>query len=545
MTNEKCAVCGVPAGQRCAGCQQVTYCGRDHQRQHWKDAHRNECRCYKVIHNPVLGRHLVATRAIRKGETIYRDEPLVLGPKMASSPMCLGCNRNLAPRVVSDARKEFYCCRRCRWPLCGPSCEAAPNHTEECRLLSSSSYRPQITFHDDDPHRKESAYCVIVPLRAILLKRKDSKRYTKLLTLQSHIESRIDTPLYGVLKHNLVPFIRNILGMQEISETEILHIAGIMDTNSYEIRAPEKDIKIRALYELGAMMSHNCRPNTKHYFDQKLKLVLVATVDIPKDEVISISYTQPLQATIQRRYAIKQAKCFECCCDRCKDPTEFQTYTGAIICPNCAKAKVVAVDPLSFRSNWQCEDKKCSYRETAQENVARNETFRATILGLPKDSPDGYERFLEANGAVLHPWNTNMLQVKYALVQLYGSKLKGFSVCDLTESQLWRKVNLCIELLKVADWLEPGLSTFRAKLLIQLRDVLLVLREQIGLQFDSTEVCPLSAGRDARTSKCQTKGEKNSPKNLPPPGQTLKQLLESSQREIDEMIKSDPTLKRE
>lgn len=226
--------------------------------------------------------------------------------------------------------------------------------------MSSSKYRPHISYHVDDPGRKESAYCVIVPLRAILLKRKDAKLYARLLTLESHIETRINTPLYGVLKHNLIPFIRTVLGIQDISENEILQIAGIMDTNSYEIRAPEKDIKIRALYELGAMMSHNCRPNTKHYFDQKLNLTLVATgnnilnsnhdryflcfilssVDIPKDEVISVSYTQPLLATVQRRFAIKQVKCFECCCDRCQDPAEFQTYAGSIICPDCAEAKV-------------------------------------------------------------------------------------------------------------------------------------------------------------------------------------------------------------
>ncbi|KAL9692809.1 hypothetical protein quinque_000104, partial [Culex quinquefasciatus] len=44
---EICAVCGVPAGQRCGGCQQVSYCGKDHQRQHWKELHRKECRCYR------------------------------------------------------------------------------------------------------------------------------------------------------------------------------------------------------------------------------------------------------------------------------------------------------------------------------------------------------------------------------------------------------------------------------------------------------------------------------------------------------------------
>lgn len=55
-----------------------------------------------------------------------------------------------------------------------------------------------------------------------------------------------------------------------------MEIAGIFDTNSYEIRIPERGIKIRALYELGAMMAHCCQPNTKHFFDDELNLVMIA-----------------------------------------------------------------------------------------------------------------------------------------------------------------------------------------------------------------------------------------------------------------------------
>ena len=41
-----CAVCGVeaPGMSRCAGCREVHYCSREHQKQHWKaGGHREAC----------------------------------------------------------------------------------------------------------------------------------------------------------------------------------------------------------------------------------------------------------------------------------------------------------------------------------------------------------------------------------------------------------------------------------------------------------------------------------------------------------------------
>lgn len=49
MTNpSKCAVCGVSASLKCMACKQVYYCGKDHQKIHWKKGHKAECKCYEV-----------------------------------------------------------------------------------------------------------------------------------------------------------------------------------------------------------------------------------------------------------------------------------------------------------------------------------------------------------------------------------------------------------------------------------------------------------------------------------------------------------------
>lgn len=161
--------------------------------------------------------------------------------------------------------------------MCGQSCEVSRYHRDECQLLAAKNYQPQICFDECNPRKKHSAYCTIVPLRAILLKQKDPARWAKVVSMESHIETRKNTQLYAAIRSNVVPFIRGVLGLQkEASEEELMQIAGIFDTNSFEIRLPEQAIKIRALYELGALMDHSCQPNTKHYFDEEFNLVMIA-----------------------------------------------------------------------------------------------------------------------------------------------------------------------------------------------------------------------------------------------------------------------------
>lgn len=50
MTNS-CAVCGVEASLKCAGCYNVTYCSKEHQVEDWKKIHRDQCTCYKVSYS--------------------------------------------------------------------------------------------------------------------------------------------------------------------------------------------------------------------------------------------------------------------------------------------------------------------------------------------------------------------------------------------------------------------------------------------------------------------------------------------------------------
>lgn len=50
---------------------------------------------FQIESNSEFGRYMVATRDFKAGDVIFRDDPIVLGPKQISEPVCLGCYRRV------------------------------------------------------------------------------------------------------------------------------------------------------------------------------------------------------------------------------------------------------------------------------------------------------------------------------------------------------------------------------------------------------------------------------------------------------------------
>jgi hypothetical protein len=288
--------------------------------------------------------------------------------------------------------------------------------------MKERGFRAHIQAED----KKEAAYCSIAPLRCLLLKKRDPEKYETILKLQSHLEERRNTALYNIFKNNIVGFVRNALGMTEFSEETILRVAAILDTNSFEIRRSDGDIKIRGLYPKAAMLSHDCKPNTKHVFTgPNYALELVSTVAIKKGEIICLTYTQTLWGTLARREHLKQSKCFDCNCVRCSDETELGTYLGAVNCSQCKKSgggkrsMIISTNPLESSAPWKCQ--VCSHVIPGRQIAWGNDAIRQEIAALDKSKPQALEGFLDKYKDALHPNNWHMLEVKYALSQMYGN----------------------------------------------------------------------------------------------------------------------------
>lgn len=72
------------------------------------------------------------------------------------------------------------------------------------------------------------------------------------------------------------------------------------------------------------------------------------------------------------------------------------------------------------------------------------------------------EALIKKYRSVLHPSHALILTVKYSLTQLYGRAV-GYLFDDLPDIILERKIELCRQLLKVADVIKPGYSRQRGK----------------------------------------------------------------------------------
>lgn len=119
-----------------------------------------------------------------------RERPFVVGPKVVSTPICLGCNRAVEAREFTVPAEEagkggrrktrtvksFYKCSKCKWPLCGADCEKSVAHVAECELMAERKFQCCIDYNAEEESRKESAYCVIAPLRCLLSSQSDPKK---------------------------------------------------------------------------------------------------------------------------------------------------------------------------------------------------------------------------------------------------------------------------------------------------------------------------------------------------------------------------------
>ena len=45
---------------------------------------------------------------------------------------------------------------------------------------------------------------------------------------------------------------------------------------------------------------------------------------------------------------------FDCECERCRDPTELETFVSALICEVCEDDFLLPTEPLDYLSTWTC-----------------------------------------------------------------------------------------------------------------------------------------------------------------------------------------------
>lgn len=316
-----CAECKKSATIVCGGCWQVGFCARDHQLTGWVK-HRPKCRPWRVQATPELGRFMVATRDVAPGELLLSDPPLLMGPKMLTEPVCLGCYR---------PANGDYRCGECGFPLCGAECEGTDDHQAECKAVKESGIPVKVSIFGEI----NSMYECITPVRILTLRDETPSVWNKIMTLESNSDKREGTEVAAITQQTVVDIIHDRLRLEQFDTATIEKVLGIIDTNAFEIRLP--DSSILGVYGMAAILEHNCVPNTHRTFDADLNLVVRAAVPIKRGDHLTSCYTDPLITTASRQEQLRASKYFICGCRRCLDPTELKTYVSALKCADCTK----------------------------------------------------------------------------------------------------------------------------------------------------------------------------------------------------------------
>uniref|UniRef100_A0A1I8M6E6 Uncharacterized protein n=1 Tax=Musca domestica TaxID=7370 RepID=A0A1I8M6E6_MUSDO len=300
-----------------------------------------------VCKSESLGRYVKSVAAIEAGETLLLEKPLLILPA-SGDKRCTNCFRFA----------QQYC-GKC---LISPLCLECERHSEfDCKTLSdviTSKQQPEIQVE-----LLKKYFATYNILKCLLLYENPETRdyFEKMLQMESHLDKRRNTAVWKdhsraviqpLIKSNIV---KRLQLATRCNEEFLQHICGIWDVNSYEIRAPDSE-GMRALYLNASMLAHNCIPNANQAIDDQYRIKIYANRDIDKDEMVTISYTNVLMGTDDRRSFLREGKYFHCVCARCEDPTELESHMSTLICNKCATNKeegfILKIDPKT----WKCSN---------------------------------------------------------------------------------------------------------------------------------------------------------------------------------------------
>lgn len=430
---------------------------------------------FLVRTSKVMGRYMVAAKDLSPGDVILSEKPLVVGPCTDCRVQCIACYHPIAEH------EPYVRCKSCQWPLCSDQCKSLWTHyghtKRECKLLQECKSGDFLDYTDFDKLRV-NFYC-IVPLRCFLLQETDPLGYKKLMAMENHDNIRRNIPEVWNLNQTIVDRVVKDWKL-EYTEEQVHSMCGVLEVNAFEIG--QQGINIRGLYPSAFLMSHNCVPNTSHCDEeQDYKLSVRASTTIRTNQAITLSYAYTLQSTLKRREHLLENKFFACTCQRCADKTELGTYVGALRCPKCKDGLVLSEDPLNPEAVWSCSNKAAKnkaacpgYTLAAKAMELLTNRISSELDEIDSNNISAMESLLEKYRNVLHPNHYLNLEVKLNLSQLYG-KINGYLIHEMSDEELRRKMEICKEILKIFDVIEPGYTRIRGVTLYELHAPVLIL----------------------------------------------------------------------
>ena len=187
---------------------------------------------------------------------------------------------------------------------------------------------------------------------------------------ESHQIKREGTPIWLFVETTIVPFLTQLRleGRELFSAEEIHKAAGVLDTNTFELKTVEGQGDTvrrlgRALYEAASLLNNSCLPSCRREFSGA-EISVVTSRAVMAGEELTICYSGLLQPTFKRQTVFSQTKHFTCGCARCQDPAELGSDFTAVVCSECGELLRPTLPPCSAISDSAC---KCRLQMTTED----------------------------------------------------------------------------------------------------------------------------------------------------------------------------------
>ncbi|XP_023349162.1 protein msta isoform X2 [Eurytemora carolleeae] len=446
MNLKPCYFCGRAGQLHCGGCGKVSACCSAHLNLHRRG--KEPCFPWEILEKPLVGRCMVTSRKVCAGETLFQEEPVVIGPNQVGSPICLSCYSSI------DLQ---YRCTSCQYPLCGPDCQTSSVHAEECAVLSRGE--PPV-FQEENTE----AYHCILPLRLVLLSRSNPDIFNLTDRLMDHEEERSQGEDWQITERTVVKNILEICKGEEIEKftiQEVRRAVGVLEVNSYEVHSFVR-CGYRGCFPAASLLSHGCVANSRHIWSTTPPYTntCIATVDLEKGEEIITSYHLPTTCSILRRPKLLAGWYFECNCKRCESADELGTHLNTQICKGCGSPSLLPTTPLQIGSDWVCQNSECLYRESEKDALKTATDLVDHIKTISKSDRYNIQLWLDILDKAesqVHPQHEAVIEICKWLLPIF-CRGPNTRTQDYALDLLRRKIELAKRQTRVLNVIEPGIS---------------------------------------------------------------------------------------
>lgn len=260
---------------------------------------------WEVGISKIAGRGIMATRNIKRGEIIFRDRPIIIGPAARQEEVLNCCT--VCFKMLPDTK--FMCRNNCALPVC-QLCSRKKQHKTDCDLFKSW-----------EPIEMDVANSMILRLLCVARAINIPKEERDLIyCLQANLDNNHRTEVRNVARcFKKFPTDKKLIEIMNRT-VAVLRTCGFDETTDRV--HDNQEFLYRALFPLYALINHDCVPNAYYTFEDKTNnMIMRASVDIAAGTEITTTYTKLFTTNIARHLYLKVKKTFTCKCQRCSDPT--------------------------------------------------------------------------------------------------------------------------------------------------------------------------------------------------------------------------------